>query len=282
MPLLENPFGELRMEKSIMIDGRTAKDLEARGVTLPSDDFVERDRGENLAPSQFMQDTVDANTAARMAYARGIQLAPSVDAAAGVSFGGAPEIVGVGGRKSKLPSAILESFQKQPPIVPQMQSQAADFDPAFVQKMQEANRRLNKVGGEIVQSSITQPVAPQPVVSKIPQSAHKPLMTEQRTAPATNMYATVQPYVQAPVPQVPQYGMTMPAPANVDYSLISAIVKEAVREVVREQLTEVVKNVLKEEREAVTKQNINENLQIKIGNSLFSGTITGIQAPKKK
>lgn len=280
MPLLENPLGELRMEKSIMIDARTAKDLEARGVTLPSDAFVERDRGENMAPSQFMQDVVDANTAARLAYSRGVQLAPSVDAAAGVSFGGTPEVVGVGGRKSKLPSAILESFQKQPPIIPQMQSQAAEFDPAFVQKMQEANRRLNKVGGEIVQSSITQPVVQQPVVSKIPQSAHKPLMTEQRTIPATNMYATVQPYVPAPAAPMPQYGM--PAPASVDYSLISAIVKEAVREVVREQLTEVVKNVLKEEREGVTKQNINENLQIKIGNSLFSGTITGIQAPKKK
>jgi hypothetical protein len=266
MPLIDAPLGELRMEKSIVIDANRAKQMEARGEILKSDDFVERDRGENLAPAQFVQEVVDANTAARLAAARGITLASSVDQAAGVSFGtGAP--VGTGANPaghSKMPAAILESFRKQPPIVPQMQTQSMEFDPAFVASVQEANRRLNKAGGDIA--------------ARIPRNATQQTLNEGRpTAPATNMYSQIQ--------QAPQQYYTQPqAPSvGVDYSVMAAIIKEAVREAMKEiNLKDIVKEVLKEEREGVAKQTINENIQIKIGNSIFAGKINSVQAPQKK
>ena len=87
MPLIDAPLGELRLEKSIVIGSEQAKQMESRGEILRSDEYVDRDRGENLAPAQFVQETVDANTAARMAAARGINLVDSIDAAAGVNFG---------------------------------------------------------------------------------------------------------------------------------------------------------------------------------------------------
>lgn len=273
MPLIDAPSGDLRLEKSIVIGAEQAKQMEARGQILQSDDYVERDRGENLAPAQFVQEVVDANTAARMAAARGISLAQSVDQGAGVSFGGGMP-VGAGGNPnahSKMPAAILESFRKQPPIVPQMQSTAAEFDPAFIASVQEANRRLNKAGGTVVPN-------------KIPANASSQMLNEGRpAAPATNMYSQIQqtPTPYAPAPQ--QYYTQPQAPSvGVDYSVMAAIMKEAVREAMKEiNLKDIVKEVLKEEREGIAKQSINENIQIKIGNSIFAGKINSVQAPQK-
>ena len=264
MPLIEAPLGDLRLEKTIMIGSEQAKQMEARGQILQSDDYVERDRGENLAPAQFVQEVVDANTAARMAASRGISLAQTVDQGAGVSFGNG-QAVGVGGHPnahSKMPAAILESFRKQPPIVPQLQSTAAEFDIASVQ---EANRRLNKAGGTVV-----------PNANKIPTNASAQMLNEGRpNAPATNMYSQIQ--------QAPQQYYTQPqAPSvGVDYSVMAAIMKEAVREAMKEiNLKDIVKEVLKEEREGIAKQSINENIQIKIGNSVFAGKISSQQVLK--
>lgn len=260
MPLIEQPVGDLRLEKSIVIGAEQAKQMEARGEILRSDEYVDRDRGENLAPAQFVQETVDANTAARMAAARGISLVDSIDAAAGVNFS-----AGGGGNvpsgKSKLPAAILESFRKQPPMAPQMQSTAADFNPEFIASVQEANRRLNKAGGD---------VAP-----RIPQNAFKETLNEVRMpAPAA--------YANQPI-QYPQYSQpAQHAAPNVDYSVMAALMKDAVREVLKEtNLKDIVKEVLKEERENLVKQNVNENIQIRIGGSTFAGKISSVQAPAK-
>lgn len=270
MPLIEAPLGDLRLEKSIVIDANQAKQMEARGQILQSDDYVDRDRGENLAPAQFVQEVVDANTAARLAASRGISLAPTVDAGAGVNFGyGAP--TGVGNNPtgtSKIPSAILESFRKQPAIVPQMQSTASDFNPEFIASVQEANRRLNRAGGSVT------PAAP-----KIPQNASQQTLNEGRVpASQPNLYQQVSNYPTAPQQQ---YNVQPPS-VGVDYSVMAAIIKEAVRDVLKEMnLKDIVKDVLKEEHDALTKQNINENIQIRIGNSVFSGKINAMQAPKK-
>lgn len=258
MPLIDAPLGELRLEKSIVIGSEQAKQMESRGEILRSDEYVDRDRGENLAPAQFVQETVDANTAARMAAARGINLVDSIDAAAGVNFG-----VGGGGNvpsgKSKLPAAILESFRKQPPMAPQAQSTAADFNPEFIASVQEANRRLNKAGGDIS--------------TRIPQNAGKENLNEIRNPAA---------YTSQPM-QYPQYSQPVQQSApNVDYSVMAALMKDAVREVLKEtNLKDIVKEVLKEERENLIKKNVNENIQIRIGGSTFTGKISSMQASPK-
>jgi hypothetical protein len=259
MPLIDAPLGELRLEKSIVIGAEQAKQMESRGEILRSDEYVDRDRGENLAPAQFVQETVDANTAARMAAARGISLVDSIDAAAGVNFG-----TGGGGNvpsgKSKLPAAILESFRKQPPMAPQMQSTAADFNPEFIASVQEANRRLNKAGGDVTQ--------------RVPPNAFKETLNEVRM-PAPEAYANQ-------LVQYPQYAQPVQQAPNVDYSVMAALMKDAVREVLKEtNLKDIVKEVLKEERENLIKQNVNENIQIRIGGSTFAGKISSVQAPPK-
>lgn len=259
MGLIEAPVGDLRLEKSIVIGAEQAKQMEARGQILQSDEYIDRDRGENLAPAQFVQEVVDANTAAKMAAARGITLATSVDAGAGVSFNG-----GGGGNQpsatSKMPAAILESFRKQPPLAPQMQSTASDFNPEFIASVQEANRRINKAGGE----------------QRLPENATKMTLNEVRQPlpPSYPAAYTQQPQYQAPY--VPQQSV------NLDYSVMAALMKDAVREVLKEtNLKDIVKEVLKEEHDKVSKQTINENIQIKIGNNMFSGKIMSMQTPRK-
>lgn len=262
MPLVEAPLGDLRLEKSIVIDSRTAKEYEAKGQILQSDEYVDRDRGENLAPGQFMQEVVDANTAAKLAAAKGITLAGSVDEAAGIypNRGNVDTTVG-GGRQSKMPLAILESFRKQPPIAPTTSATTPAFDPEFIAGVQEANRRLNKAGGDR---------AP-----RIPQNAAKLTLNEEYGPNPT--YAPHRPEYNTPQQMysgVPQ--------ASVDYSVMAALMKDAVREVLKEtNLKDIVKAVLKEERETLTKQAINENIEIKIGNSIFSGKISNMKSPKK-
>lgn len=272
MAYVDRPMGELRMEKSIVIDSQQAKQMEARGQILPSDEYVDRDRGENLAPGQFVQETVDAATAHRMAAAKGITLAESVDAAAGVNMNyGNNSVAPVGSgnsRGSKMPAAILESFRKQPPIIPEMQSTAADFNPEFIAGVQEANRRLNKAGGTVVPT-------------QIPSNAAAPLHEGRSSTPmAPPNYGGNTP---APsYPSYPQYSAPQQSSAGIDYSIMVTLMKEAVRDVLKEtNLKDIVKEVLKEERETLAKSAINENIQIKIGNSIFSGKISNMQAPKK-
>lgn len=263
MGFINEGTDEVRLEKSIVISAAQAKNMEARGEILRSDDYIDHDRGENLAPAQFVQETVDANTAAKMAAARGITLASSVDAAAGINFGGGNNGATQTG-KSKLPEAILESFRKQPPLTPQPQSTAADFNPEFIASVQEANRRLNKAGGE--------------VVHRIPQNASKETLNEFRTPSvisAPQYYNTPQnPYV-APVYQ-------QSSSQNIDYSVMAALMKDAVREVIKEvNLKDIVKEVLKEEREVLNEKSINENIAIKIGDSVFSGKISAMKTVAK-
>jgi hypothetical protein len=255
MANIVNP--ELVLEKSIVIDSKTAKELEARGTILQSDAYIERERGETLAPAQFVQETVDAATAAKLAAARGISLPTSVDAAANVSLGTNPILHPEGGthRESKMPTAILESFKKQPPLAPTSASTVPEFEPEFLKSIQDYNQRLNKVGGDIA--------------LRVPKNASPPVsLMEERNI-------DVSAYTQRQF--VPQ-----PATSAIDYSVISAIIKEAVREVMKDiNIKEVVKDVLKEERENIVKQNINENIQIKVGEMIFSGRLTTQKTTKK-
>jgi hypothetical protein len=258
----------IRLEKSIVIDSKTAKAMEARGEILPSDGYVDRDRGEVLAPALIaQQEVVDATTAMRLAAQRGINLAPSVDVAANVHMSSGNPVLNQGGgipSRSKMPTAILESFRKQPALIPDMTPPA--LNPDFVAEVQEANRRLNKV-------------SPDP---RIPRTASQNINEQRIPTPATNIYAQMETgnYSQPTVPVMHNIPATS---ASIDYSVISAIIKEAVREVMKDiNIKEVVKEVLAEERTKMTKQTINENIQIKIGDTVFSGKMLSVQAPKKK
>lgn len=260
---------QLTLEKTIVIDSRTAKAMEARGEILESDGYIDRDKGELMAaPLVKQHEVVDAQTAAKLAAQRGISLAPSVDAGANVHLGGNPILhpnSGNLGAHSNMPSAILESFRKTPPLVPTIEQTVPEFNPEFLSEVQAMNKRLNKVGGD--------------PASRIPKNAQQPLM--EQTAPATNIYAEMNPNVAY---TQPRYTASSVQPvAGVDYSLISAIIKEAVREVMKDiNIKEVVKEVLQEERENIVKKPISENIQITIGGSTFAGKISSVSAPAKK
>ena len=60
----------IRLEKSIVIDLERSKEMEASGEILVFDGYIAKDRGGTSAPGQFMQETVDAETARKMAAAK--------------------------------------------------------------------------------------------------------------------------------------------------------------------------------------------------------------------
>jgi len=249
----------IRLDKSIVIDLERSKAMEASGEILPSDGFVAKDRGETSAPGQFMQETVDAETARKMAAAKGITLSETVDGAVNDSNN-----KGGGGshnnaNTSKMPSAILESFRKKPPMVPEAQTATQQFDPNFIKGVQEANNRLNKAGGEIK--------------TRIPQNATRETLNEY-SGPESTLTSSFSPN---PSPQVNFGGGN-----SIDYSVMAALMKDAVREVIKEvNIKDIVREVLKEEKDEVSKQKINENIEIRIGASTFGGKIISMDKPKK-
>lgn len=247
---LINNDERIKADKQIVIDGGAINE----STILESDAYVERGAGEQLAPSQFSQKVVDADTARKMAAQKGIQLAPTVDAAIGNS--NIPTQVNQTG-KGVLPDAIMESFRKQPPLAPTPEMTSPQINEDALVKIKEYNERLNKVTGE--------------GTSRIPKTAHQPMINEQVSIP--------EPMINT---QLPYYNAPQQSGGSIDYSIIAAIIKESVREVLKDvNIKDMVKEVLTEERDKIQETKINENIEIRIGTTVLRGKVLKTERPKK-
>jgi hypothetical protein len=229
---------DVKLEKSIVIDPLTAKQLEASGKILESDGYLDRFDGEKSMP--IGGQTVDAETAMKLAAQQGIALPPIGTPVIGTKQ---PIIEGKNMAVSKMPTAILNSFKQKPPMAPT--TTPTEFNPEFLSKVKEANTRMNTVLGE----------------SNIPRYT----ITEQ-TVPQTRTHTS------APAPV-----------AAIDYPFISMIVKESVKEALQGiDLKELVREVLKEEKNKGTTKAVNENIIIKLGDTIMGGHVTRLEQPVKK
>jgi hypothetical protein len=164
---------------------------------------------------------------------------------------GAPVVANTGAGKnmatSHMPAPILESFKHQPPMVPN--APTTEFNPEFLSKVKDASKRMNNILGET-----TAHRAPESTVPVMPRRG-----------------------------EVPLYNPPAAPSASVDYPLIRMIVTEAVKEALQGiNLKEVVREVLKEENERKTSKTVNENVIIKLGETVLAGKVTRLELPKKK
>jgi hypothetical protein len=239
---------DVKLEKSIMIDPVTAKQLEASGRILESDGYLDRFDGEKSMPIGG-QKVVDAETAMKLAAQQGIAL-PSVGAS--VINTQQPIVEGKNMGVSKMPSAILNSFKEKPPMAPT--AAPTEFNPEFLSKVKDANTRMNTVLGE----------------SNLPRHT----MTEQTVPQVRSGNAQYTP--------APTYAPA-PAAAAIDYPFISMIVKESVKEALQGiDLKELVREVLKEEKNKGTAKAVNENIVIKLGDTVLGGHVTRLETPPAK
>ena len=255
----------VQLDKKIIIDNATAKKLEANGAILESDAYIERDTGEKSAPSQFLQQVVDAETAVKLAREKGITLAPTIESTLNRPMPNTP-VTTASGRVSNMPSAILESFRQKPPLAPTAEMTAPQFNDDAIEKIKSYNKRLNKVDG--------MPIIPKNASQSLTEQVHPEALPQ----PGAN---TQIPFYQQ-VSQQPTYSNNA-GTSGIDYSVLAALIKESIREVLKDvNIKEMVKEVLTEEREKIKKTKIDENIEIKIGNNVFGGKIKMLsQQPKK-